>query len=254
MNDQTSNEGASREASSPPGIAQDAGASSTEWFYAVDDNRRGPVSETILIDKIKSGGLGRKTKVWREGLPKWILLENTPFREFLPKAGPPPLDQVDHTDLDALPPDPVSSIPPPLPTEPAADLPDKGVFELPKSPTPPHKIFAIIGIVACLMVLFPPVDTYNSPVVVEDKGIEWQLRGGDPNLVVVDRGGFRDKRFAFILSLGENDKILFPQLVFQEVGLAVASLVVVAWKGKRDINQRQGQGESRFEWPTEARK
>jgi len=61
----------------------------------VDDNQRGPVSERTLIATIKSGLLDNKTKIWKLGLPKWILLRNTPFREFLPKTEPPPLDQVD---------------------------------------------------------------------------------------------------------------------------------------------------------------
>ncbi len=76
--------------------AQAVGSAATsEWFCAVDNNRSGPISEQAVIEKIKSGGLGRKTKTWKEGLPKWVLLENTPFREFVPKTGPPPLDQVD---------------------------------------------------------------------------------------------------------------------------------------------------------------
>ena len=193
---------------------------STEWFYALDGNRRGPVPERNLIEKIKSGELGRNSKIWKKGLPKWILLENTPFREFLPEAGPPP-----------------------LPKEPAANLWNTGTFESPKPPTPPRKILAIIGVVACLMVLFPPVHTYHERVVVDDRGIYWQRLnpGGDPMLRLIDPGGYRDERFIFILSLGENDKILFPQLVFQEVALTIAGLVVVAWKGKRDINQRPGQ-------------
>jgi hypothetical protein len=70
-------------------------SSSLEWYYVVGDERRGPVSEPTLIAIVKSGALNKSTKIWKEGFPKWILLENTPFPEFLPRQGPPPLDQVE---------------------------------------------------------------------------------------------------------------------------------------------------------------
>ena len=100
----------------------------------------------------------------------------------------------------------------------------------------PRKILAILGIVACLMVLFPPVHTYSAPVFVEDRGIEWQLSvGRRPDLILADAGGFRNKRFAFILSLDEGDKIRFPQLAVQVVVLVIAGLAIVAWKGKENV-------------------
>jgi len=71
------------------------GAGSTEWFYAAGNNRRGPVTERTLIDKIKSGELGRTSKLWKDGFPKWVVLENTGFVQCLPHASPPSLDQVD---------------------------------------------------------------------------------------------------------------------------------------------------------------
>jgi uncharacterized membrane protein YhaH (DUF805 family) len=70
-------------------------SATVEWHYAVGTERQGPVSEHDLIAKIKSGELDKKTKIWKEGLPKWILLGNTGFAAFLPKSGPPPLTEVD---------------------------------------------------------------------------------------------------------------------------------------------------------------
>jgi len=69
--------------------------SSTQWYYAVDDNRHGPVPEQNLIDKIKSGELGRNSKIWKEGLPRWILVENSDFKKYCPTIGPPLLDAPD---------------------------------------------------------------------------------------------------------------------------------------------------------------
>jgi predicted RNA-binding Zn-ribbon protein involved in translation (DUF1610 family) len=66
-----------------------------EWHYVVGSDRQGAISEHDLIVKIKSGELGKKTKIWKEGLPKWILLGNTRFIEFLSKGEPPPLHEVD---------------------------------------------------------------------------------------------------------------------------------------------------------------
>jgi uncharacterized membrane protein YhaH (DUF805 family) len=79
-----------------PGPNDKAESSPTvEWHYVVGTEKQGPISEPALIAKIKSGELEKRTKIWKEGLPKWILLENTPFIASLPKVGPPPLDQVE---------------------------------------------------------------------------------------------------------------------------------------------------------------
>lgn len=91
-------------------------------------------------------------------------------------------------------------------------------------------LLAILGITACLMILFPPVHTFRAPLILEDRGIAWQLRGGTPNLVVADPGGYRNKRFAFLLSLGEHDKIRANQLVVQLLVAGMAGMVVLAWR------------------------
>lgn len=93
-----------------------------------------------------------------------------------------------------------------------------------------QRVLALLGLAASLMVLFPPVHTFHSPVLLEDRGLAWQMRGGTPNLVVADTGGFRDKRFAFLLSLEDDDKIRFNQLTVQLVVLAIAGLGILAWR------------------------
>jgi len=93
-----------------------------------------------------------------------------------------------------------------------------------------QRVLALLGLAACLMVLFPPVHTFHSPVLLEDRGLAWQMRGGTPNVVVADTGGFRDERFAFLLSLKDDDKIRFNQLTVQLVVLAIAGLGTLALK------------------------
>lgn len=91
-------------------------------------------------------------------------------------------------------------------------------------------LLALLGIAACVMTLFPPVHTFRAPLLLEDRGIAWQMRGGTPNLVVADPGGYHNKRFAFLLSLGEGDKIVVNQLAVQLIILAMAGLGIYACK------------------------
>lgn len=91
-------------------------------------------------------------------------------------------------------------------------------------------MLALLGITACLMVMFPPVHTYHAPLVMEDRGLAWQMRGGTPNLVLADPGGFSNKRFGFLLSLEDNDKIRFNQLGVQLLVLTMVGLGICACK------------------------
>src|SRR5208282_1268344 len=69
-----------------------------DWYYAVGTNRAGPVSGHAIVDKVKSRELDENSKLWTEGLAKWILLKNSAFRVHLPKpTGPPLLEEVDET-------------------------------------------------------------------------------------------------------------------------------------------------------------
>jgi protease PrsW len=63
------------------------------WFYALAGQRFGPVHEQILREKIISGELTRETKIWRAGLPNWILVGNSSFQQLI--NTPPPIDGVD---------------------------------------------------------------------------------------------------------------------------------------------------------------
>ena len=41
------------------------------WYYAVNNNRFGPVDAAFMASLIQRGAVGRQTSVWREGMVNW---------------------------------------------------------------------------------------------------------------------------------------------------------------------------------------
>lgn len=62
-----------------------------EWFYELNGQRKGGVSETTIISLIQSGQLSRTSNVWKQGFSDWVKLEDTPLRVHLVSNTPPPL-------------------------------------------------------------------------------------------------------------------------------------------------------------------
>src|SRR5258708_9538399 len=54
------------------------------WFYAINDQKTGPVSDSQLDELLSSGTINRDTLVWREGMAEWQPLKA------VRSAGPPP--------------------------------------------------------------------------------------------------------------------------------------------------------------------
>ncbi len=54
------------------------------WFYALDRQQMGPVSNAQLEELLQSGKISQDTLVWREGMVKW-----QPLR--IARPGPPPI-------------------------------------------------------------------------------------------------------------------------------------------------------------------
>jgi len=48
-----------------------------EWYYAINDEQFGPVPETALREKIKEGEVGKRAKVWTDGMPDWSFASQT---------------------------------------------------------------------------------------------------------------------------------------------------------------------------------
>ena len=67
--------------SSPPELGPAAAAPQlTEggaWFYALDNERQGPVTEETIRHLLRAKAVDRATLVWREGFADWIPLGDT---------------------------------------------------------------------------------------------------------------------------------------------------------------------------------
>jgi len=206
---------------------------SEQYYFAIDGKRNGPVSFEKLREMATRTDLKRQHKVWCPGMKQW---EPASVIEKLFEDLPPDLEGEE-----------ASTLPPPLPTR----LPELQASEQAKTPplAPALKpgtqtnttlfatrnVFAILGAIACLMVAFPPVQTYQAPELIGGRSPNPNYEGdvGEPGLLT--SGGYRDKRFAFLLTLGESDKIVFSQLVVQFVGLSLVGLATLAWRNNRSV-------------------
>ena len=70
------------EAAAPPGSA---------WFNEEDGQRKGPISDSEMIDLIKSSRVSYGSAVWEKDFPDWLKVENTELRVHLADVAPPPL-------------------------------------------------------------------------------------------------------------------------------------------------------------------
>lgn len=64
---------------------------SEQWFYAVNDERRGPVTREVLAGLLREGTLAPEALVWAESLPGWVAAASVPGLVGAPAAAPPPL-------------------------------------------------------------------------------------------------------------------------------------------------------------------
>ena len=65
--------------------------SNTEWFYEKNGERIGAVSQSAMIEMIKSNVLSKETPVWKKGLAGWEALEKTELAQYFDTSAPPPL-------------------------------------------------------------------------------------------------------------------------------------------------------------------
>ena len=61
------------------------------WFYELNGERKGGISETDLITLIRNGTLRHGSSVWKKGFADWTNIEDTQLREHLDNTTPPPL-------------------------------------------------------------------------------------------------------------------------------------------------------------------
>lgn len=60
----------------------------SEWFYRLNKEQKGPISEEEVSGLIKNGFLGYGTMVWKNEFPEWIKLESSDLKKYL--ITPPP--------------------------------------------------------------------------------------------------------------------------------------------------------------------
>lgn len=61
------------------------------WFYEEKGQRKGPVSESEMIQFIRSSVVSYGTSVWKQGFPDWLKVENTDLHVHFDNGTPPPL-------------------------------------------------------------------------------------------------------------------------------------------------------------------
>ena len=62
-----------------------------DWFYAFNQQKCGPVSEGVLVQKINSGELPRSVLVWNSGMSEWSEAQASPLTLQFSSVQPPPL-------------------------------------------------------------------------------------------------------------------------------------------------------------------
>ena len=72
-------------------LSEARAASEEKWFYEEKGKRKGPVSESEMIQLINSAAISRGTSVWKQGFPDWLKVENTDLQIHLDNSVPPPL-------------------------------------------------------------------------------------------------------------------------------------------------------------------
>lgn len=66
-------------------------ADSVNWFYEVEGQRKGPITEEGIVALIKKGVVTYGTLVWKAGFPEWLKVEASELRSHLERVSPPPI-------------------------------------------------------------------------------------------------------------------------------------------------------------------
>lgn len=70
-------------------MPEEIAVGTTEWFYEIGGERKGPVKEQEIKNLIVSGVLNYGSRLWNQALRDWRLLEETHFKNLLTE--PPPI-------------------------------------------------------------------------------------------------------------------------------------------------------------------
>ncbi len=61
-----------------------------EWYYAIGNERKGPVSSESIVAFIKNGEISPNTLVWRQGIENWIPFTQSELSKSVTLSPPPP--------------------------------------------------------------------------------------------------------------------------------------------------------------------
>lgn len=94
---------ASKQPKKPPGLKRDQphGQTTIKWYYSLNGERLGPVTEEQMRELLSSGKLSNETQVWTDGFDDWRPISQTPLK--VSTSSLPPLKtasdrQIKHTD------------------------------------------------------------------------------------------------------------------------------------------------------------
>lgn len=130
----------------------------SDWFYAKDNDQKGPINESELKTLLANNQLPPHTLVWKEGMANWTAANQVPNFTFRP----PPLTAKSKSDA------------PPLPASGSTTIPSLASFSIPRLPPVGEPVAMdeadveknkIFGILAYLWVLFlvPLLAASDSP-------------------------------------------------------------------------------------------
>src|SRR5271154_6295685 len=98
----------------------------SDWYYAENNEQKGPINESELKANLAANKLPPDTLVWKDGLPSWTPANQVPA--FIFRQPPIPAK--------VQPPPPAPPAPPPPKSDPSVNTPD---------PTKPIDLKSMIG-------------------------------------------------------------------------------------------------------------
>jgi len=74
-----------------PSATPAAAPQNERWYYAASGQQLGPISQELVVQKVKDGEITVATLLWKEGMTSWTPAGQTFLSEFFRKTVPPPL-------------------------------------------------------------------------------------------------------------------------------------------------------------------
>lgn len=131
----------------------------SDWYYAANNEQKGPINESELKANLASGKLPAETLVWKDGMDNWTAANQIPAFSFRPAPAPAKNQPVDSgVTMPAGQPNPSSTTPVDL-----SSLMGKGeALEVDPDDAEKNKIFGILAYL-WILCLVPILAAKDSP-------------------------------------------------------------------------------------------